>query len=290
MTTKASLAGHAVRAMLLLLVVAGAALAQIPVPDLKARVTDLTGTLAPAQVSALEQKLAAFEARKGSQVAVLMVATTEPEAIEQYAIRVAAAWQLGRLEVDDGALLLVAKNDRALRIEVGYGLEGALTDATSRRIIDEIIVPHFRTGDFAGGIDAGVTRMLAVIDGEPLPEPRQDRGGVPNSFDALAPVLPVVFIFTMAFGAMLKRVLGQLPGALLTGGVVGLAAWWLVGVVALAGIAAVAAFFMTLASRGGPGRWASPGGGGWRGGGTSGGGGFRGGGGSFGGGGASGRW
>jgi uncharacterized protein len=207
----------------------------------------------PAQVSALDQKLAAFEARKGSQVAVLMVATTAPEAIEQYSIRVAAAWKLGRAEVDDGALLLVARDHRALRIEVGYGLEGALTDATSRRIIDEIIIPYFRDGDFAGGIDAGVTRMLAVIDGEPLPEPRSDRGGGANGIEALAPVLPVLFIFTVAFGAMLKRLFGQLPGALLTGGVVGVLAWFLVGIATVAGIAAIVAFALTLASRAGPG-------------------------------------
>lgn len=277
--------------LILPLFMAQAALAQIPVPELKARVTDLTGTLTAAQVSALEQKLAAFEARKGAQVAVLMVATTAPEAIEQYAIRVAAAWKLGRAPVDDGALLLVAKDDRTLRIEVGYGLEGALTDATSRRIIDEIIVPYFRKGDFAGGIDAGVTRMLGVIEGEPLPEP-QANGGDHKGFEELVgSILPVIFIFTVAFGAMLKRLFGQLPGALLTGGIVGLLAWLLVGVVALAGVAAVAAFFLTLVSRAGPGRWASSGGGGWRSGGMSGGGGgFGGGGGGFGGGGASGRW
>ena len=134
--------------------------------------TDLTETLTPDQTAKLEQKLAAFEARKGSQIAVLIVPTTQPEAIEQYSIRVAEQWKLGRKGVDDGALLLVAKDDRALRIEVGYGLEGALPDAIAKRIIEDIIVPRFKTGDFYGGIDAGVDAMIKVVDGEPLPPPQ----------------------------------------------------------------------------------------------------------------------
>ena len=276
------------------LLAATAVVAQNPVPPLTARVTDLTGTLTAPQVNALEQKLAAFEARKGAQVAVLMVATTRPEAIEQFALRVVDAWKLGRGDVDDGALLLVARDDRALRIEVGYGLEGALTDATSRRIIDEVIIPYFRRGDFYGGIDAGVTRMLGVIEGEPLPEPRPgvrpDGSAGQDAFEALAPVLPVIFIFTVTIGAVLKRFLGQLPGALTTGGVAGAIAWVFIGVASVALLAAVAAFVLTLLSRAGPGRWSSGRGGGQGGGGMSSGGGFRGGGGGFGGGGASGRW
>jgi uncharacterized protein len=152
------------RSLAILLVVLGTGLAPavaalMPVPRLTARVTDLTGTLTPEQRQTLEQRLRQFETAKGSQVAVLIVPTTEPEAIEQYGIRVVEAWKLGRQKVDDGALLLVAKNDRALRIEVGYGLEGALPDAIAKRIIEEIIVPRFRADDFAGGITAGVEQM-----------------------------------------------------------------------------------------------------------------------------------
>ena len=132
---------------------------------------DQTGTLSSDEIDSLEARVRDFEARKGSQIAVLIVPTTQPEEIEQYSIRVAEAWKIGRKKIDDGAILLVAKNDRKLRIEVGYGLEGALTDVTARRIIDEIITPRFRSGDFAGGISAGVDRIIGVIDGEPLPPP-----------------------------------------------------------------------------------------------------------------------
>ncbi len=261
---------------------ASSSLAQLPVPELRARVTDLTGTLTPARTAVLEEKLAAFEQRKGAQVAVLMVATTQPESIEQFGIRVAEAWKLGRKGVDDGALLLVAKDDRELRIEVGYGLEGALPDATAKRIIDEIIVPHLRNGDFHGGIDAGLARMMAVIDGEPLPEPERSRSPGNGGFDALVPLLPVIFIFAVTLGSMLKRLIGQLQGALLTGAVAGAFAWLLAGAAVVALLAAVAAFALTLMSRAGPGRWASGGGGssGWGGGRSSGGGGGFGGGGA----------
>ena len=128
-----------------------------------ARVSDATGTLSIEQKQSLESTLTALEQRKGSQVAVLFVATTQPEAIEQYSIRVAEAWKIGRKKIDDGALLVIAKNDRHLRIEVGYGLEGALNDATSKRIIDEIITPRFRNGDFAGGVSAGIDRMIGMF-------------------------------------------------------------------------------------------------------------------------------
>src|SRR6201985_587609 len=148
-----------------------AAFAQVAGPPLSGRVVDQTGTLSSGDIDALTQKLKDFEARKGSQVAVLIVPTTQPEEIEQYSIRVAEAWKIGRKKIDDGAILLVAKNDRKLRIEVGYGLEGALTDGTSKRIIAEIITPKFRSGDFAGGISDGVDRIISVIDGEPLPAP-----------------------------------------------------------------------------------------------------------------------
>src|SRR5713226_1211182 len=148
-----------------------AAAADVAVPPLSGRVVDQTGTLSSGDIASLTQTLKSLEARKGSQVAVLIVPTTEPETIEQYSIRVAEAWKIGRKKIDDGALLVVARNDRHLRIEVGYGLEGSLTHATTRRIIDEIITPKFRSGDFAGGVAAGVARMIGVIDGEPLPAP-----------------------------------------------------------------------------------------------------------------------
>src|SRR3972149_6868516 len=149
--------------------------AQVPVPPLKARVTDLTAPLPSDQRAALEQKLAALEARKGSQVAVLLVPTTQPETVEQYAIRVFDQWKLGRKGIDDGVLLVVAKDDRRLRIEVGYGLEGVLPDAAAKRIIEDDIVPRFKQGDFNGGISAGAGRIIKVIDGEPLPPPQGRR-------------------------------------------------------------------------------------------------------------------
>ncbi|MBL0058189.1 MAG: YgcG family protein [Elusimicrobia bacterium] len=152
--------------------------AEMPIPILHRRVTDLTGTLSSVQQDDLENTLADFERKKGSQVAVLIVPTTQPETIEQYSIRVASQWKLGRKGVDDGALLLVAKEDRALRIEVGYGLEGVLPDAICKRIIEEFMVPLFKGGDFAGGIQAGVAKILGIVQGEPLPPPpAADSGG-----------------------------------------------------------------------------------------------------------------
>ena len=153
------------------LLVAACAIADVAVPPLRARVTDLTATLSAQQRAELEQTLAAFEAKKGSQLAVLIVPTTQPETVEQFAVRVEERWKLGRKGVDDGVLLLIAKEDRKLRIEVGYGLEGVLNDATAKRIIAEEIVPRFKQNDFAGGITAGVARIIRVVDGEPLPPP-----------------------------------------------------------------------------------------------------------------------
>lgn len=272
---------------------AAVAVADVAVPPLTGRVVDQTGTLTSEQISTLDSTLQAFEQRKGSQIAVLIVPTTEPETIEQFSIRVAEAWKIGRKKVDDGAILVVAKDDRRLRIEVGYGLEGALTDVTSKRIIDEIITPKFRDGDFAGGITAGVDRMIGVIDGEPLPEPkRQQQSG--NIFDNLESFGPVAFFAVLVFGGIFRTMFGRLLGAAVTGGLVGLAIWFLAGTLAIAAIIGVIAFVFTLvgdsvvSSGGGRGGWSGGGGGGWSGG--SSGGGFSGGGGSFGGGGASGRW
>lgn len=273
------------------------------VPALTSPVTDLTNTLSPDQRAALEAKLRAFEQQKGSQVAVLIVPTTQPEVIEQYGIRVADAWKLGRKGIDDGAILIVALNDRKLRIEVGRGLEGALPDAIANRIIDEDVVPQFRRGDIYGGIATGVDRMLRVIDGEPLPEPElsSPSQGVPGLFT----LLPFLFIFALVGGSILRRMFGRVGGALATGGVVGFLTWLMIGILGLAIGAGFLAFLFALMGGlgGGPGGgngwysrrhgggWGFPGGhGGWGGGGGFGGGGWGGGGGGFGGGGASGSW
>jgi len=250
------------------------------VPALTARVTDQTGTLGVEQLAALEQRLATFEARKGAQLAVLIVPTTAPEPIEQYALRVAEQWKLGRAKVDDAAILVVAKNDRALRIEVGYGLEGVLPDATAKRIIDEVIAPRFSQQDYAGGITAGMEQLMRVVDGEPLPPP--DTGSADGGPLASLPAL-VAIAFVM--GAVLRALLGRLRGSLATGTVLGVAAWWMQGALAAALLAGLVGVAVSLF--GGLG-FLPFNGGGRRGG--SGGGGFRGGGGGFGGGGASGKW
>ena len=260
--------------------------AQIPVPPLTGRITDQTATLSAEQKAFLEQTLQAFEARKGSQLAVLMVATTAPETIEQYALRVAEQWKLGRKKIDDGAILVVAKADRALRIEVGYGLEGALNDATSKRIISEVITPHFKQSDFYGGISAGVGQIIRVIDGEPLPAPTVD---FTDKFQGIGKYIPIIFMLALVVGGVLRSVLGRFPGALVTGGAIGLIAWFFAGAVSIALGAGLIGLVFTLLSGG----MGGVGGIGPRGGfgtGGSGGGGFNGGGGGFGGGGASGRW
>lgn len=276
-----------------LLLVGGAVRAQAPVPPLTARVIDQTGTLAPADAAALTAKLAALEAEKGSQIAVLIVASTEPETIEQYGIRVAEAWKLGREGVDDGAILIVAKDDRKLRIEVGYGLEGALPDAIAKRIVREDIAPQFRSGDYAGGINAGIDRMIAVVNGEALPAPKPGRGASGSSKHPPLELLFVAFIIVWGLMSAVRRVLGTGIASLGVGGILGF-----IGALVLASLAAgvviaiVAAIFAAIAwssggRRGGGGFY---GGGFGGGGGLGGGGGFSGGGGSFGGGGASGDW
>lgn len=257
--------------------------AQVAVPPLVERVTDQTSTLNSDQKTVLEKTLRMFEARKGSQIAILIVPTTVPEAIEQFALRVAEQWKLGREKVDDGAILVVAKNDRALRIEVGYGLEGALDDATSKRIISETIVPRFKQGDFFGGINAGIDQILRVIEGEPLPAPQGRSAGESGDIQQF---IPVIFILALVVGGMLRAALGRLPGSLVTGGVVALIAWFAVGTVVVAVVAGLIALFFTLFGGGMGGGM----GGRYGGFGSGRGGGFRGGGGGFGGGGASGRW
>ena len=283
----------------LLLALACPASADVAVPQLTGRVVDQTGTLSSSDVASLTQKLRDFEARKGSQIAVLIVPTTQPETIEQFSIRVAEAWKIGRKKVDDGAILIVAKNDRHLRIEVGYGLEGALTDVTSRRIIDEDITPKFRSGDFAAGIGAGVDRMMRVIDGEPLPTPSRSVNFAHN-LDDLAPVFAVALFASIGVGGFFRAMLGRLLGSLVTGGIIGAVTWFILGSAALAAAVGVLGFIIgfiaDLFSAMGPGSGARRGswsggssGGGWSSGSSSSGG-FSGGGGSFGGGGASGSW
>ncbi len=282
-----------------LLLLASIATAQVAVPPLRSPVTDLTQTLSPQQSAALESRLRQYEAQKGSQIAVLIVPTTQPETIEEYSIRVADQWRLGRKGVDDGAILLIAKNDRAARIEVGRGLEGALPDVIASRIIDQVLVPRFRQGDFAGGIEESVTRMLAVIEGEPLPAAERRATRSPQGSGGIGNALPVLLMFVFVGSGILRRMLGRFGGATATAGIAGFLVWLLTSVMAISIGAAIMAFVFGLFSGGGGGGgrgWTNSRRGGWAGGGLGGGfgggggGGWSGGGGSFGGGGASGRW
>ena len=261
----------------------------IDVPPLKSRVTDLTTTLSAQQRASLEQTLAEFEARKGAQLAVLIVPSTQPETIEQYAVRVEEAWKLGRKGVDDSVLLVIAKDDRRLHFEVGYGLEGVLPDAIAKRIIDNDIVPRFRDGDFYGGIRAGMDRVMRVVEGEKLPPPAAH--GVARSTHLHPEWLFALFIFVVIGGSVLRAIFGRFTGAGIVGAVAGFVGWALIGSLVIGIIAAFIGFLLTLFNDGRS--WAGRGGGwssGGYGGGWSGGGGFSGGGGSSGGGGASGSW
>lgn len=271
---------------LLCLLPISAAAGEVAVPALSAHVTDLTGTLTAEQRSTLEARLQALETQKGSQIAVLLVPTTQPETIEEYSIRVVDQWKLGRKKVDDGVLLLIAKADRKLRIEVGYGLEGALPDAIAKRIIAEDITPHLKQGDFYGGIVAGITRLDAVIQGEALPSPRQTS----NDSTSVESYLPFLIFGALISGAILRRILGTFPGAVVNGGIIGIATMVIGGGVMFAIIFGIVAFFFALIRGGHSGGFGGGGFGGGGGGFSSGGGGFSGGGGGFGGGGASGNW
>ena len=255
--------------------------AEVAVPALQARVTDLTQTLSAGEIAQLENKLAQLEQAKGSQIAILIVPTTEPETIEQFSIRVVEQWKLGRKKVDDGVLLLVAKDDRTVRIEVGYGLEGAIPDAIANRIIDEYIVPAFKAGDFFGGIDQAVQKLTGLIQGEPLPERAPGSEQTGSSEDGW---VALFFVAVFVLGSIFNAVFGRMFGSGLSGVIAGVAGWLILGS-ALVGI--IVGIFVFIFLLGGVGR----GGGGYGGsGGYSSGGGFSGGGGSFGGGGASGRW
>lgn len=283
----------------------------LEVPALTARVIDQTGTLQPGQQQALQAKLADFEQRKGTQIVVLMVPVTAPEEIAAYANRVANAWKIGRRDVGDGVLVIVAKNERRMRIEVAKSLEGAVPDLAAARIIDQQMMPAFRNNDFAGGLDAALDQLMARISGEALPEPtRNDWGGEPGAGDSDWSDLAIFAVVAVVmFGQLMRSLLGGKLAALLVGGVSG-AVLYLVStsVVLAVGGALIAALFTLLSkgSGGGGGRgarssgyrhgggWSGGGGGGWSSGGgfsSGGGGGFSsGGGGNFGGGGASGGW
>lgn len=267
------------------------------VPPLTGHVIDRTATLATDQQQALEAKLTAFEQSTGAQIVVLLVPSTQPEDIFSYANRVASTWKIGRKEVGDGLLLLVAKDDHKLRIEVARTLEGAIPDLAAQRIIDEFITPSFKAGDFAGGIDAGVDRIMGLVKGEALPAPEPASGAGASSGFQWQDLLMFLFFGVVIVGAVARQILGNKLGSLLTGGVVGFLVWTVSTSLILAVLAGMVTLVFALVSslgRGGRsggfgGGMGSSGGGGWSSGG--GGGGFSsGGGGSFGGGGASGGW
>ena len=258
------------------------------IPEHSTRVTDLTQTLSPAEQAQLEQKLAAFETNKGSQIAILVVPTTQPEDIAQYSLRVVEKWKIGRKKTDDGVLVLIAKDDRKMRIEVGYGLEGAIPDLYAKRIISEVIGPKFKQGDFVGGLNDGVDKLIGLVDGEALPAPTKTKSNSLGIMD----ILPILLFGGLVSGLMLRSVFGTFLGSALNGGLLG-------GAVALLGVAlggaaifGVIAFFITmlLGGRGGNGYGGGVpiGGGGWSSGGGSSN--WGGSGGGFGGGGASGDW
>lgn len=267
--------------------------ASVDIPPLTERVIDLTQTLSAEQQSELSQKLKDFEDRKGAQLAILILPTTLPETVEQYSLRVVDQWKIGRSRVDDGVFLIVAKNDRKLRIETGYGLEGALNDATAKRIIDEVITPRFREGDFNAGLVAGVDRIIRVVDGEPLPVPKPE-GEIPG-LHVIGENFPFLLILALVGGGLFRAVFGRLLGSIVSGVGVGLFIWFFLGSVIISMLGAAFTFAVTLmgdsiAFSRGPVRGGYGGGGiggPFRGGGS---GGFSGGGGRFGGGGASGSW
>jgi uncharacterized protein len=274
-----------------------------PVPELSAHVVDQTGTLDAIQIKGLEDKLMAFEQAKGTQIAMLMVATTQPEDIASYANRVGNAWKIGRKGIGDGVLLVVAKDDRKIRIEVSKTLEGAIPDLAAKQIIDDAITPRFRQSDFAGGLQAAADQIIARVTGEALPAPEQPSqrgGGAGFNWMDLAIFL---FIAVPVMARVLRGVLGRKLGAFATGAGVGTVALFITSSIVVAAIAALVALLLSMVSGALPamgsrrhGGWGGGpwiGTGGWGGGGGGGGGGGwggSGGGGDFGGGGASGDW
>ncbi len=250
----------------------------VAVPTLKTRVTDLTQTLTTEQQSQLEAKLTAFEQQKGSQIAVLIVPSTQPEDIAQYGIRVVDAWKLGREKQDDGILILVAKNDRKMRIEVGYGLEGAIPDLTAKRIISEVMAPSFKQGDYYTGINNAADKLMGLIEGEQLPAPAQRSNG-----SGIESMLPILLFGGLIIGSILRAIFGNFFGGALNGGAIGFLVWMLGGGLLTAILFGFVAFFVTLIGPSGLGYLGGLGG-------SGGGSPFSGGGGGFGGGGASGDW
>lgn len=266
----------------------------IPVPKLTGRVVDLTGTLAVPEREAIAARLESFEARKGSQVAVLLVPFLGQETLEEFATRVTDEWKLGRAGVDDGVLFVIAMQERRMRIQTGRGVQGTLTDALAKRIIAERVTPKFRAGDFAGGISAGVDAIIRAVDGEALPPPSATRSRPAGDAPAgIEDFFWLAFVGVPLAGMVLRPLLGRLLGAGFTSGITGLAAWLLFGSLLVGAVAAFVAFVVVL-FMGAPGLGSRRGGwtsGGWSGGGGfGGGGGFSGGGGGFDGGGASGGW
>jgi len=273
------------------------------IPELHARAMDQTGTLDAASLAALEAKLSAFEAERGSQVVVLMLPTTAPEDITDYTQRLGDAWKIGRKEVGDGVLFVIAKDDRRLRIATAKTLEGAIPDLMARRILDQAVTPAFRTGDYAGGIQAGVDQILARIRGEELPLPGAATAGADGGFEWMDLLIFLVFAVPI-IASVLRSIFGNKWGVLLTGLGAGGLAWvitavfWIAVGAGLLGM--LAGLFMQLiphlpatGNGGSSGSLRGNGGGGFRGNGGfgGGGGGFgSGGGGNFGGGGASGSW
>ena len=285
----------------------------LPVPALTARVIDQTGTLDAAQKKTLDAKLSALEKAKGSQMVVLMVPTTAPEDIASYTQRVGDTWKIGRKDVGDGVLLLVAKDDRKMRIAPAKTLEGAVPDVLAARIIDETMKPLFRAGDFAGGIGGAVDQITGLINGEALPPPQWENssssGGGEGSGNTNDTGMGwqdlAIFLFFAVFigGAIVRSILGNKLGAVVMGGGAGIAAFVVTSSIAIAAVAGILALVVTLfgaatgamlptTRRGGGGWSGGGGGGGWSGGSSGGGGGgfSSGGGGNFGGGGASGDW
>lgn len=263
------------------------------VPKLVKRVTDTTATLSAADEARIEARLKEYEARKGAQIAVLVVATTQPETVFDYSTRVMTEWKLGRKNIDDGVLLVVAKNDRKTQILTGIGLSGSLTDAMSKRILSESVAPKFRAGDFAGGIDDGVAKIISVIDGEALPPPPAKRagthaGGASGGYENF---FMLAIFAAIVVGPLLRSLLGRFLGAGATGGIAAAVAWFVAGGLLLPALAGVVMFVAVLLM--GAMNFANGRGGGFGGGGGGfggGGGGFSGGGGGFDGGGASGDW
>ena len=274
----------------------------LPVPALTGHVMDSTGTLTAAQQSALEDKLTTFEQSRGAQVVILMISSTQPEDIAAYAQRIGDSWKIGRKNIGDGLLLVVAKNDRKVRIETTKALEGAIPDLAASQIIETAITPRFKQGDFAGGLNAAADQIMARITGEKLPAPAP-AGPARRSNDAGFDWtnLAIFLFFAVPIGGrVLSSILGRKLGSVATGGAVGVLAWLFTSSVLIGGIAAVAgivfALITSLGSLGRGGFGGGLGGGGFGAGGFGGrsgggGGGFSsGGGGNFGGGGASGDW